>query len=122
MGMMIGNVEERNGLYYLIASPLRPGAFKKFSLSSVSDSSVFLWHNRFGHLNFTYLKYLYPDLFLNKDVSSFNCEHCIFAKQSCKPHPTHCYHASKPFHLIHSDIWGQLVCPTLLELNGSLLS
>lgn len=36
----------------------------------------------------------------------FQCEHCVFAKQFRSYYPSHAYKPSKPFHLIHSDIWG----------------
>ena len=113
METMISNAKERNGLYYFSASPSRPGTLKKFSLFSTFDSNIFLWHNHLSYPNFNYLKYLYPDLFLNKDVSSFNCEHCIFAKQTHKHHPNHSYHVSKPFRLIHNDIWGSACVPNI---------
>lgn len=68
---MISNVEEQNGLYYLTASPSRSSPFKKLSLSSVSNSNIFLWHNHFSHPNFTYLKYLYLDLLETLDKEAF---------------------------------------------------
>src|ERR1044072_8447886 len=65
--MTIGSAKERNGLYFVSNSPSRLDSCQTtLSLSTVSDSNVFLWHNRLGHPNFTYLKYLYPDLFINK--------------------------------------------------------
>ena len=53
-----------------------------------------------------YLKKLFPSLFVNKDVHSFACETCQFAKQTRVPYPLQPYKIFKPFSLIHSDIWG----------------
>ena len=105
LGRMIGNAEERNGLYYL-SGVCSPSRLNNVSLSVTSNSDVMLWHKRLGHPNFTYLKRLYPGLFNNKELSSFQCEHCIYAKQPQQPHPIQPYKSSQPFHLIHSDIWG----------------
>lgn len=41
--------------------------------------------------SFSYLKYFYPELFINKDPFSFHCDHYVLAKQSCFPHPPHPY-------------------------------
>ena len=49
---------------------------------------------------------MFPSLFKNKDVNSFRCETCQFAKHTCVPYPSHPYRFSKPFSLVHSDIWG----------------
>ena len=63
--MTIGSAKERSGLYFVSNSPLRLDSYQTtLSLSTVSDSNVFLWYNRLGHPNFTYLNYLYPDLFI----------------------------------------------------------
>ena len=67
-----------------------------------------------GHPSFVYLKRLYPRLFGNKDIVSFNCEHCVLAKLSRNSHPPHTYKPFIPFHLIHSDIWGEAQAPTLI--------
>ncbi|CAH9105932.1 unnamed protein product, partial [Cuscuta epithymum] len=65
-----------------------------------------LWHYRLGHPSFGYLKHLFPILFKNKDVEVFQCEICQLAKHKRSVYPTVNYKPSKPFSLIHSDIWG----------------
>nr|KYP71376.1 Retrovirus-related Pol polyprotein from transposon TNT 1-94 [Cajanus cajan] len=115
-GMMIGNAKEHNGLYFVSNSPSKSDSSQTTSLSTVSVSNVFLCHNRLGHPNFNYLKHLYLDLFINKNISSFTCEHCILAKQSRTNYPSHPYQPSQPFHLIHSDIWGPSRIP---NINGA---
>ena len=103
---MIGNAKEQNGLYYLpvVSSP---SSLKLSTIfSSVSNSNVLLWYHRLGHPNFSYLKHLYPHLFINKDPSSFQCDHYTIAKQTHAFYPPHTYKLSTSFHLIHSDVWG----------------
>jgi len=39
-----------------------------------------LSHLRLGHPSFKYLKALFPNFFEGKDISSFQCEVCEFAK------------------------------------------
>ena len=43
-------------------------------------SPLWLWHRRLGHLSFSYLKKLKPELFLNKNNVEFNCDVCEMAK------------------------------------------
>lgn len=65
-----------------------------------------LWHFRLGHPNFMYLAKLFPELFINKKPQFYQCEICQFAKHTRNVYPTVGYKPSKPFSLIHSDIWG----------------
>lgn len=64
-----------------------------------------LWHYRLGHPNVMYLKHLFPSLF-NKNPKPFDCEICQFSKHVRSHFPIQSYKASRPFSLIHSDIWG----------------
>lgn len=73
-----------------------------------------LWHQSLGHPSFTYLKALYPHVFINKDIHFFHYEDCICAKQSRKHYAMQSYKSSKPFHLIHSDIWAPACSSGLL--------
>lgn len=65
-----------------------------------------LWHFRLGHPSFSYMKHLFPSLFVNKDPSLFQCEMCQLAKHTRAPVHALKYKSSKPFALIHSDLWG----------------
>ena len=108
-------LRKKNGLYYVS----RDNAFPrhqsphKLSLTVVSNYDIMLWHKRLGHPSFSYLRFLYPHLFINKEKVSFQCEHCILAKQTHSNHPIHPHTPSKPFYLIHSDIWGPTRIPNL---------
>lgn len=107
-GEMIGRASLLDGLYYFDESPTSDK--KVQGLSCVSSPSVretiMLWHVRLGHPSFSYLKFLFPKLFNGIDCSSFHCESCIFAKNHQATYLPKPYKVSKPFHLIHSDVWG----------------
>ena len=75
-------------------------------LHTISESNVRLWHQQLGYPSFSYLKFLYLQLFLNKDLSSFHCDHRVLTKHSRSPHPSRPYTPSCPFHLMHGDVWG----------------
>ena len=116
-GRMIGNAEMINGLYYFDENLFR----SKIAQGLSSTSSIFvseqiiLWHKRLGHLSFAYLKYLFPDLFKKLDCSSFQCESCHLSKSHRTTYLTQLYRASKPFYLIHSDVWGASKVTTMTE-------
>lgn len=106
---MIGGAEQNGGLYFLTqgSSIGRQGQQTCFnSISVSSDKEIMLWHDRLGHPNFQYLKYLIPKLFMNKNHLSFRCESCELAKHHRAVFPSQPYKKSKPFTLIHSDVWG----------------
>ena len=74
--------------------------------SGSRHQQVLLLHQHLGHTGFSYLKKLFPSLFRSSDC--FICEICHLAKYSRVPFPIHSYHESRPFALIHSDLW----CPS----------
>ena len=105
---MIGSAKECEGLYYL-ADKTEEGQQPAVVCGLVSvptDNPLLLWHYRMGHPNFQYLKYVFPSLFQNKKASSFQCEVCELAKHHRASFPKSIYKPSKPFALIHSDVWG----------------
>ena len=107
-GKMIGIAEKKDGLYYLLGArdSSRAKSQNKMSTSVISNSDVMLWHQRLGHPSFSYMKVFYPNLFINKEKVLFRCEQCVLAKQTRAKYPPHIYKPSRPFQLIHSDIWG----------------
>ena len=104
---MISSAKMKGGLYQTTKLDYS-FAFRSLiqsSLSTVSDSDIMLWYQCLGHPSFDYLRILYPSFSRNK-IQDFLCEHCILAKQTKSPYPNHVYTPSKPFHLVHSGIWG----------------
>ena len=97
-GKTIGNAKENGGLYYFedgqISSALVQRAFFG-SISSSSDQDILLWHFQLGHPSFFYLKQLFPNLFINKDPSSLQCEICALAKHHRSSYP--------PGHIDHQN-------------------
>ena len=65
-----------------------------------------LWHYRPGHPNFMYLAKMFPPLFINKNPNSFYCEICQFAKHTRANFSRIPYMPTRPFTMIHSDVWG----------------
>ena len=114
-GMMIGRARMLEGLYYFDEVPVSNKKAQSFnSTSSISvREKIMLWHYRLGHPSFLYLKHLFPELFKGIDCSSFHCESCIFAKFHRSTYLPKPYQASKPFYLIHSDVWGPSKITTL---------
>jgi hypothetical protein len=83
-----------------------------------ADESSRIWHERFGHLNFIYMKHLskkklfdgLPDIHFSKGV----CEGCVIEK-----HPQEKFNKGKsqrtsaPLDLIHSDLMGPFPHPSI---------
>lgn len=69
-------------------------------------NSTDLWHQRLSHLSPSRLQFMSKNLLdfpfhLNKD-----CDVCPLAKQTRKPFGISSIKTTKPFSLIHCDIWG----------------
>ncbi|KAH9722152.1 retrovirus-related pol polyprotein from transposon RE1 [Citrus sinensis] len=109
-GKMIGSARQSGGLYFFEEVPSLRRQPPRTCFNSVSavnnDNEVLLWHFKLGHPSFQYLQYLFPNLFANKSSSSFKCEICELAKHHRASFPSQPYKASKPFSVIHSDVWG----------------
>ena len=88
---------------------LIPGlVFTAASSPSPSPSSFAKWHHRLGHLCGSRLSNL-----INKGClgptsieSSYHCKGCKLGKQIQLPDSISDSYASKPFDLVHSDVWG----------------
>ena len=104
----IGTAWHSKGLY-ILDDDTSSSSISRTSLPSSyfssSEHDFMLWHFRLGHPNFTYMKYLFPNLFTKIDVSSLSCDVCIRVKHrvSFSSQP---YKPTQPFTLIHSDVWG----------------
>jgi hypothetical protein len=90
------------------------------------DESSRIWHRRFGHLNFIYMRQLskhklvdgIPYIHFSKGV----CEECVLEK-----HPQEKFdkgksqHASTPLDLIHSDLMGSFLHPSIRKVRFVLI-
>ena len=74
---------------------------------------IWLWHRRLGHLSFGYLKRLQPHLFLGFSNLDFHCEICELAKSHCISYLPSLNKSSKPFAVIHLNVWGPKKIPPL---------
>lgn len=109
LGRTIGSAKQSGGLYFHEdGSDLRKQSqrtcFESISISL--DNEIMLWHFRLGHPNFQYLKYLIPCLFKNQDSSLFQCDICELSKHHRASFPLQPYKSTKPFSVIHNDVWG----------------
>ncbi|CAN1150187.1 Copia protein [Linum perenne] len=69
-------------------------------------------HHRLGHPSFLYLKHLFPNIFNNVKLSDLRCDSCQFAKIQRTTFGSQNYKPSRPFYLIHSDVWGPSRIPS----------
>jgi GAG-pre-integrase domain/Integrase core domain/gag-polypeptide of LTR copia-type len=78
-----------------------------FSTSSSTNriSRIWMWHKRLGHPSFGYMKRLYPSLFFGCENEKFDCKTCIRAKSHRVSFPSSLNKSTKPFDLVHSDVW-----------------
>ena len=107
-GKTIGSAEECEGLYYLDGGTKNKQACAAAcgSLFVPNNDQLMLWHFRLGHPSFQYLRFLFPSLCENKTSLSLQCEVCQLAKHHRASFPKSLYKPSRPFALIHSDLWG----------------
>ncbi|KAL2228641.1 UNVERIFIED_CONTAM: Retrovirus-related Pol polyprotein from transposon RE2 [Sesamum indicum] len=81
--------------------------------SSVQDVTCFnsvtctpdLWHNRLGHAPIKTIQKI-SSIDCNYDSTNTLCDICHRAKQARIPFPHSVSHATKPFALVHMDLWG----------------
>ena len=95
-------------------------------LKTCVEDTSWIWHMRFGHLNFDSLK----DLGRKKMVKGIPaidhpaqlCEACLLGKHSRKSFPKHSIsRATKPLQLIHADVCGPISPPSLGKSSYFLL-
>lgn len=119
MGRTIDNAMERDGLYFFEEGSdsnkvgQRTSCLKIVSFP-INNSEVYLLQFRLGYPNFSYLKRLYPALFIRKESSSFYCDICALAKHHKNKYPAQPYTPTSLFSLIHSGIWGLFRVYTLV--------
>lgn len=108
-GRMIGSARMIDGLYYFDETLFNNKQVQGLSSSTSSmpvREQIMLWHLRLGHPSFLYLKHLFPGLFKTVDCNSLHCDTCYLSKSHRSSYQSKSYRTSKPFYLIHSDVWG----------------
>ena len=85
-----------------------------------------LWHRRYGHLNFLGLKLLHEKKMVEGLPSIEHedgaCEGCIYGKHQRASFPVgKSWRAKKPLQLIHADICGLMQTPSLNNSKYFLL-
>ena len=115
---MIGLGKQRDELYYFVALATEKSLANHSSSTNqpacnLAISSTDLWHSCLGHVSPSRLSFIAKN-FLNFFVQSNNaCPICPLAKQSCLPFGTSAISSTKPFEIIHCDIWGRYRHPSL---------
>ncbi|XP_049935028.1 retrovirus-related Pol polyprotein from transposon RE2 isoform X2 [Nymphaea colorata] len=113
-GQKIGIGSATDGLYRLpvqVASALISATSGQ--LSGAEDrSTIMRWHERLGHLPFQLIKKLFPSLFHSMSMDSFTCEVCQLAKHVRASYPISFNKTTRPFALVHYDVWGPSGVPT----------
>ncbi|XP_070055363.1 uncharacterized protein [Nicotiana tomentosiformis] len=65
-----------------------------------------VWHHKLAHVPFIKMKSIYEISSNSSSTQSFPCTICPMARQTRLPFPDISIHSSKPFQLVHVDIWG----------------
>ena len=74
--------------------------------SRANKDMVWLWHRRLGHLSFSYLRKLNPNLFFHVNGSKLKCDISELAKSHKFSYLPSYNKSYVPFMTIHSDVWG----------------
>lgn len=115
---MLGKLDR--GLYSLNEEFLDSSnkhALVSHSLTSIKEAK--LWHLRFGHMSFEKIKSI-KGTDVQGCLAENLCQVCPLAKQSRFSFPSSCIKSSKPFELIHIDVWGPYVLSTQNGCNQFL--
>jgi len=92
---------------------------KSLSVNTVSVNKLItipssaLWHFRLGHVSYkrlAHMSHLFPSLSFDSQTT---CDMCHFARQKKLPFSLSSSVASNKFELLHFDIWGPLVVPSV---------
>lgn len=100
-GKILGRGTERGGLYYVDEATHKG---QTLLTQGSNKEQMWMWHRRLGHPSLGYLKRLFP--LLNNCNETLNCEACVLVKSHKQSYFPSISRSSKPFDLIHSDVWG----------------
>lgn len=102
--MLLGNMIY--GLYSVQISPQVTGSTKATGLFSHFQTEVQLWHLRLGHLPFSQMKLVTPQLNISDCINTTICQVCPAARQCRKSFPHSSIKTTSPLELLHVDVWG----------------
>ena len=100
---IIGHGTKKRGLYYM--DDFSSSQAHHMHHASIKERRIWLWHRCLGHPSFSYMKYLFPDLFSKLPDSDLKCDTCILAKSHLVSYSTSLNKSDIPFALIHSYVW-----------------
>ena len=121
---MIGFARECDGLYYLEdlgGGPIKgnqPTPSQAF-LAISNKQLIWVHHLPLSHPHFSLLEYMFPLLFKDTIVFDFQCEVCQFEKHYRTSFPINSIKCSKPFSLIHFDIWEPAKIFYIFYIHGT---
>ena len=105
--------------------PLIMPLHDNLALKSDNINEDYLWHLRYGHLNYKGLKLLKDkNMVLGLPIINKKdeiCEGCIYGKMHRLPFPKNSWRARAPLELVHADIWGPSRTPSLNNRRYFLL-
>lgn len=116
---MIDLAKLHNGLYYI------KGICKSRNMinnilyddmdiqNSACIPKSIIWHFRFRHVSSEKMSTFCKDFPLIKFNKNDVCDVCHLAKQKRLPYSVSSHRASKPFKLLHMDIWGPYSAPSI---------
>ena len=114
----IGDAEVEGGLYILKTTfDFTPAIHHTVTVESTinnTHSHTSIWHLRLGHLSLDRLKIMnkrFP--FVSVDMAAI-CDVCHFSKQKQLPFPCSFTHSNNILDLVHMDIWGLALVPSML--------
>ena len=97
--------------------PLKMPLNEDFALKGEKVDDSYLWHLRYGHLNYKGMRLLKEKNMVkglpNIDKIDKVCEGCIYGKMHRLPFPKNAWRAKAPLELVHSDILGPTRTPSL---------
>lgn len=95
----------RRGRLYYLEEDYRSQA-NHVGVTQANKAMAMLWHRRLGHLSFSYLRKMKPNLFLNVSDDEFSCGICELSKNRRISYSPSDIKNLVPFMTIHSDVWG----------------
>ena len=113
-GALLAEVHRTEGRLYLLKLKVEDN----YLLMKADDNSSRLWHLRYGHLNYHFLKKMamkkLVEGLLPITLPTQLCHSCLAGKQSRIPFPKMTiFRANAPLELVFADICGPIIPPTL---------